>query len=276
MRRSPISRIVVAAALVLACAHPSFAQDDDENGDDVFKPAQPDFTLIGLPTTLRVPVFGSAFRVTHRFLRPLDEGDFGDLAGDLFGLDNGATIGLEFRFGLIPGGQVGFHRTADRTIEFFTAYSLARQEKGAPFDIVVRASVEAGNNFQNTKSPSLSGIISRQVRRHAAFYVEPIWVNNSNPLPGAVVDDNNTFMLGLGTRLRVRPTVYVVIEASPRLNGFAPGTTHGGFAIEKHAGGHQFQLNFSDSLATTTGQIAHGGPDERSWYMGFSISRKFF
>ena len=79
--------------------------------DAVLKPAEPDFTLIALPTSLRVPKFKSAFRVTHRFGRPLN-GDFGDVAGDLFGLDSGAQIGLEYRFGILPNGQIGVHRTA--------------------------------------------------------------------------------------------------------------------------------------------------------------------
>jgi hypothetical protein len=35
-------------------------------------------------------------------------------------------------------------------------------------------------------------------------------------------------------------------------------------------------LNFSDSFATTTGQIARGGPAARNWYLGFNISRKFY
>ena len=275
MGRWSIWRVVMAYALVLTFAHVSFAQDDQDD-DDVFNPAQPDFTLIGLPTTLRVPQGKSAFRVTHRFLRPWNQGDVGDLVNDLFGLDNGAMIGIEFRYGLIRGGQIGFHRTADRTIEFFGAYSLTKQGERWPFDLAVWASVEGTDNFRNPKTPTIGTVLSRQIRRHAAFYVEPMWVNNSNPLPSAVVDDNNTFMIGLGTRLRVRPTVYVVVEASPRLGGFEPGTTHGGMAIEKHAGGHQFQLNFSDSLATTMGQIARGGQESRNWYLGFNLSRKFF
>ena len=101
----------------------------------------------------------------------------------------------------------------------------------------------------------LGAVVSRRIGKHAAFYVEPIWVNNTNPLPKQLVDHNDTFMIGLGTRIRVRPTVYVVMEASPRVAGYEPGITHGGFAIEKHAGGHQFQLNFSDSFATTMGHI---------------------
>ena len=37
--------------------------------DRAVDPSEPDFTLIGLPTTLRMPKFASAFRVTHRFTR---------------------------------------------------------------------------------------------------------------------------------------------------------------------------------------------------------------
>src|SRR2546426_3166701 len=65
------------------------AQDQGDPDRDLHL-AQPDFTLITLPTTLRLPRFKSAFRVTHRFTRPLGSGDFGDLAADLFGLDSGA------------------------------------------------------------------------------------------------------------------------------------------------------------------------------------------
>ena len=44
------------------------------------------------------------------------------------------------------------------------------------------------------------------------------------------------------------------------------------------------QLNFTDSFATTYGQLARGGtrsprangPDGTDWYLGFNISRKFY
>ena len=81
---------------------PAPAPEDDPDRDP--NRNQPDFTIVNLPTTLRVPRFKSAFRVTHRFGRPLGAGDFGDLASDMFGLDSGAQIGLEYRFGVIRGG----------------------------------------------------------------------------------------------------------------------------------------------------------------------------
>jgi hypothetical protein len=278
VRRSLTIQVLAALALVLISASVVSAQDED---DAVLKLAEPDFTLIALPTSLRLPKFKSAFRVTHRFTRPLGQGDFGDLAADLFGIDSGAQIGLEYRFGIVPGGEIGLHRTSDRTIEFFGQYGLLRQGQRFPVEVAALASIDGTNNFKDSYSPALGAIVSRRVSDRAAFYVEPIWVNNTNSLPKEVADHNDTFMVGLGARLRVRPTVYVTVEASPRVSGFRPGVTHGGFAIEKRAGGHLFQLNFSDSFGTTMGQIARGGPEPRpgedkDWYMGFNISRKFF
>ena len=43
-------------------------------------PLQPDFNLAALNTNLRMPLHKWSFRVTHRFNRPLGQGDFGDLA----------------------------------------------------------------------------------------------------------------------------------------------------------------------------------------------------
>ena len=83
--------------------------------------------MIGLPTTLKMPRFASAFRVTHRFTRSLGAGDFGDLAEDFFGFDGGAQIGLEYRFGIMSGTQIGIHRTSDRTIQFFAQHHLIGQ-----------------------------------------------------------------------------------------------------------------------------------------------------
>jgi Membrane bound beta barrel domain (DUF5777) len=273
VRRSLTIHVLGALALVLISASVVFAQDDD---DAVLKLAEPDYTLISLPTALRLPKFKSAFRVTHRFLRPLGGGNFGDLAADLFGLDSGAQIGLEYRFGIVPGGEIGIHRTSDRTIEFFGQYGILRQGQRSPIEVAVLASMDGTNNFKDSYSPALGAIVSRRVGDRAAFYVEPIYVNNSNPLPKQLVDHNDTFMVGLAGRVRLRPTVYVTVEASPRVSGFRPGVNHRGFAIEKRAGGHLFQLNFSDSFSTTMGQIARGGPEAKDWYMGFNISRKFF
>jgi hypothetical protein len=244
--------------------------------DQVLNPAQPDFTLVALPTALRLPLFKSAFRVTHRFTRPLGEGDFGDLAADLFGIDSGAVIGLEYRFGILPGGQIGIHRTNNRTIELFTQYEVLGQGRGLPIGITAFGSIDGTNNFQDSYSPALGVIVSCVLGEFASLYLEPIWVNNTNQLPKEVSDHNNTTMIGVGARVRIRPTVYVVYETAARTAGYRPGVSHQSFAIEKRVGGHTFQLNFSNAFGTTMGQIARGGGSNDDWYLGFNISRKFF
>jgi len=244
-------------------------------GDRAVDPSQPDFTLIALPTTLRMPKFASAFRVTHRFNRPLGDGDFGDLVEDAFGLDGGAQIGLEYRFGIWSGTQVGIHRTNDKTIEFFLQHQVFRQNDRIPVGIDALAAIEGTNNFRDSHSPALGAVVSRTLGRFGAVYASPIWVNNSNPDLIEFVDDNDTFMVGLGARLRVRPSVYVLVEGAPRF-GYKEGKPHLSFALEKRAGGHAFQVNFSNGFGTTLAQVARGGIDYDNWFLGFNISRKFF
>ena len=254
---------------------------DDPDRDLNF--AQPDFSIITLPTTLRMPRFASAFRVTHRFSRPLGEGDFSDLLDDFFGLDSGAQIGLEYRFGLMSGLQVGIHRTSNRTIEFFSQYSLLQQRTGGLLDVGINATFEGTNNLHDeddppleaSYSPSIGVVVAREIGRAGALYFEPIWVNNTNTSPAELTDDNDTFLLGLGARIRIRPTVYLVGEVVPRV-GYDPGVSHGTFGIEKRMGGHTFQANFSNGFGTTLAQVARGGTSNDDWYLGFNISRKFF
>ena len=262
-----------ALAAQNAPAPPPPAVDDDPDRDP--NPTQPDFTIVNLPTTLRVPRFKSAFRVTHRFGRPLGEGDFGAAAENLFGLDSGAIIGMEYRFGLMRGLQIGVLRTSNRTIDFFTQYNLMQQGDSRPLGIGLVASIEGTNNFRDSYTPSVGVVVSRELWGHGALYVEPMWVNNSNPLSTELGGDNDTFLLGLGARLRVRPTVYLVGEYLPR-SGYEPGVHHATFGIEKRSGGHVFQFNFSNGLSNTAGQLSRGGTGNEDWYIGFNISRKFF
>jgi hypothetical protein len=264
-----------AAEEAAAPQAPAAKKPDDPDRDINF--AQPDFTLVALPTTLRMPKFKSEFRLTHRFLRPLGEGDFGDLASDAFGLDSGAQIGLEYRFGFWSGLQGGIHRTSDKTIEFFSEYNVLQQAKGknSPVGLSALASIDGTNNFQDSYSPALGVAISREFGKHGAVYFEPIWVNNSNPKPSALVDNNDTFIYGVGGRARVLSTVYVVAEIMPR-SGYKPGVNQASFGVEKRLGGHVFQLNFSNAFGTTMGQIARGGISNSDWYLGFNLSRKFY
>jgi hypothetical protein len=264
------------AAIALAWPQVARGQQAERDPDLNIDAQQPDFTIVTLPTTLRLPRFRSAFRVTHRFNRPLGSGDLGSLASDFFGLDSSAQIGLEYRFSLMRGTQLGIYRTNDRTIEFFGQYNVMQESATRPIGLGAIVSIDGTNNFRDSYTPALGAVVSRKVGPLGSVYVEPIWVNNASPLPAELVDHNDSFLLGLGTRLRISRTAYVVAEVVPRVAGYDPGVSHLTFGLEKLIGGHVFQLNFSNSVASTMGQIARGAASNDEWYMGFNISRKFW
>ncbi len=270
--------------LALSLSAPAYAQTappdpapaaDEADPDARVDALEPDFTLAALPTTLRMPAHRMAFRVTHRFTRALGQGDFGDLASDFFGFDSGAQIGLELRYGLGRGTQVGVHRTSDRSIQLFGQRSLLSERNGDSMGLDAMVTLEGANNLRTRYRSAVGVVASRKAGRRLAVYAEPFFVANTNP---AVVDgfDNHTLMVGLGGRLRIRPATYLVAEVTPRVAGFDPGAHQVSFGLEGRAGGHLFQLNVSNGFGTTLGQVASGTFSNDNWYIGFNMARKFF
>ncbi len=256
-------------------AAPGAAAPEAADPDARIDALQPDFNLAALPTTLRMPLHRLAFRVTHRFTRPLGQGDFGDLASDFFGFDSAAQIGLELRYGLARGTQIGVHRTSDRTIQIFGQHTLLTQKDTLPLGLDVLGTLEGANNLHTRYRSTVGVAASRKVGRLAAVYAEPLLVINSNAAANQGFD-NNTLMVGLGGRLRVRPGTYLVGEVTPRVAGFQPGVSQVSFGLEGRAGGHLFQLNVSNGFGTTLGQLAGGAFNYDNWFLGFNIARKFF
>ena len=247
------------------------AADDDD--DARLDPAEPDFTLVNLPTTLRLPVHAGNFHLTHRFNENLRSDKFTDQLSNLFGLDEGATIGLEFRFGIMKHLEATASRTNfNRTIQFSGKYDAVHQNASRPASLSIVASVEGQNNFRTQYSPAIGAVLSRTFASHAAVYVVPVFVGNS--ASGAVADQTTSY-LGIGARIRIRPSVYLAGEVSPRLGGYVIGDPEYGFAIEKRVGAHMFSLTFANGHASTYSQIARGGNPE-SLYFGFNLARKFF
>jgi len=249
----------------------SAASTGNDDADPVL--AEPDFRVLNLPSTLRLPAHGSSFQLTHRFNGNLRQGSFTDNASNLFGLDQGAAVGFEYRFGIARHLQAAVYRTAiDKTFQFHGKYDAVRQDHSIPLSLSALLSVEGADNFQERYSPAFGVAVSRMVADRLALYATPVWVHNTAALLNV---DRDTGMVGLGGRVRVSATVYLVGEVIPRVGGYSPGTPAYGFAVEKRAGGHVFQLNFNNGQGTTFGQLARGGFAD-SLYLGFNLARKFF
>ena len=248
-------------------------RDAPDVSDLAFVPAEPDFTLIALPSTLRLPGGKWGFRVSHRFTRSLGEGSFGDLAADFFGFDSGSLVGLELRYGVRPGTQLVLLRTSDRTMQLLAQQSLLAPRGDQMFAVDALAAVQGLDNFSESYTTTLGVLLSRRFGDRGAVYAEPLVVLNALP---EADDSDATVMVALGTRIRFGASTYIVAEFAPRLSGATPGDHHGSVAIEKRRGGHSFQINFSNSFATTLGQIARAYGGSGSWHIGFNISRKFY
>jgi hypothetical protein len=290
----PFRSFVSAAAtatLVLTLPLTALAQPPagTDASDYTIHQAEPDFALAALPTTLRIPSGKFAFRMTHRFSRPIagtcpDEGPKPDGCGGLgafvenfFGFDSSSKVGLELRFGVRPGTQAAVLRTNDRAIQFAAHHQLLRQTDETRITLDLVAAIEGQDNFREDHTLTVGTVLSHQIADRGAVYVHPVLLFNSNPLPDADTDDNHTMMLGVGGRLRLGASrVYLVAEAAPRLAGFKPGVDHVSFAIERRSGGHMFQLNVSNSFAASLRQVAHGGPGNGDWFIGFNLSRRFY
>jgi len=258
---------------------------------------QIELNLISLPTTQSVRRHHGYFRLNHRFVRDLRLGDFSDLAADLFALDNGTVLGLEYRFGITSSIQAGIHRsTLTKALQLFSRWDAIRQGETFPISASALVSTEGLDNMQQARQPGLAIVLSRTWGRGLGIYASPTYVNGTYHAalfaagvaghehdhggggagPSAVEGDidNRTFFLGLGARARLRPSVFVAAEYSPRLAGYAPGDAMWGAALEKMTQGHTLALTLTNSFATTPGQIARGGTPE-ALYIGFNITRKF-
>lgn len=287
----PACSILLASMLCAGAAGPAAAQSPDPAAPPP-KPVEVELNLIDLPTTLSLGRHGSYFRLTHRFARDLRRGDFGSLAEDFFSLDSGAIIGLEYRFGITSDLQAGVHRSIlSKTIQIFGRYDGWKQSEGLPVSLSLIGSIEGLNNMREHRQPAVLATVSRELGGRLTLYATPGFVGRTRAADFLTGHDHdhgigdtaeedehagheNTVLVGLGGRVRARPSVYVTGEFTPRVAGHDPGRGTWGVAIEKKTGGHTLQLNLTNSFGTTFGQLARGG-SEHDIYLGFNVTRRF-
>jgi hypothetical protein len=250
------------------------AQESASSDDAVLRLAEPDYRIINTPTTLVLPRNRGAFELTHRFNENLAKGSFGSHADRLFGIDAGAVVGFEFRFGILRHVQAAAYRTTiDQTLQIHGKYDAIQQAGGMPVSVSALLSIEGNDNFREDYAPAVGAVVGRTFGDWSAVYASPVWVHNTGAF--TETEKRDTGVVGIGTRLRIRPTVYLSGEVTPRVGGYESGEPEFAFAIEKRAGGHLFQLNFANNVSTTYRHLARGGLSD-SLFLGFNIARKFF
>jgi len=280
---------LIPASIARAQTPPPAAQPPADDDDDAkLRPLDPDFTVVNLPTTLPLPMGGGNFHLTHRFVGvDWRRDDFSTIASNAFGFDGPAVIQLEYRIAVMKHLEAIVARTNfGRTIQFSGKYDALHEGASHPFGLSAIVSVEGQNNFHSTNTsgtdigytPAFGVALSRTLGSVASVYVDPIFVHNTQD--AGLADKVNTFYVGIGGRVRLAPSTFVVGEVTPRLSGYVQGTAEVAIALEKRVGGHVFSLVIANTQATTYGQLARGaslGSDGHSpIYIGFNLARKFY
>jgi hypothetical protein len=293
---------LLLALSLTSIAWPAFAQAPAPQPVPAAQPArsQAEQNVFNLPTTQPLRRFGHHFRITHRFARNLLNGSLGLLAGDLFGLDAGAVIGLDYRFSPMTNVQLGVYRSMLlKTIQVSGRYDVWPQAGAAPVALSVVGSVEGTNNLRDNRAPGLGVVASRTIGTRLVMYATPMFVWNASAVHDdpLVVHDHaegheehdhglstlspfddghrHTAFVGVGSRMRLLTRTFVVLEYAPRVAGHSPtGRGVWGFGIEQQTGGHLFQINLSNSFGTTYGQTALGG-ERSNVYLGFNLARRW-
>jgi len=276
-----------------------------------------DDLVFSLPTGRRLERHGLYINFTHRF--PYEAAFKGTGRGDtLFGLDDFSISSFGFRYGVTSKLSVMAYRSPSiigRPIELMAAYNFLDESDGQPFNAALRFSVDGQNDFSANFTENIELALSRSLGHRAQLYVVPTFSIHNRPLlqnPGGALQDpmpqqscslpfaaginpsfnvhpcENTFSLGVGAAVDIRPTVALVAEAIPTLmNGPELGIHRSpfSFGIKKKIWRHAFTLGFSNSPGTIVSNRAgtnatylqQPGADKPSAvFIGFDLTRQTY
>ena len=275
-------------------------ENEKEKVSATFKSGQ----LINIQSTETVHKKELNFRVDHRF---------GDIAGksggvkQFFGLDQSTDIRIGLDYGISDNFIVGLARAkgaAELTQLYETnfKYRFLQQnvDNSIPVSIALFASATTSameNSDDATAAHSFSTfsdriayvsqlIIARKFSPAFSFVVIPTYVHQNYTVYG---DQNSTFAVALGARMKVTKTMALVADYALPLrekekkeyieelygNKFYNAL---GVGLELETGGHIFHLNFTNATAIQESQYITETTSTWSkgqFRWGFSISRRF-
>ncbi|HWA34051.1 MAG TPA: DUF5777 family beta-barrel protein [Cyclobacteriaceae bacterium] len=226
------------------------------------------------------------FIFAHRF------GAISSGAYELYGLDQ-AYVRLGLEYGLTDRLGVGIGRnSSDKTMDGYLRYKVARQssgEKNMPVTITafgiaaVKLSPkteDAGYAIELADRMSYTGqlLIARKFNSLLSLQLMPTLVHKNTV--DKSIENNDTYAMGIGGRLKVTRSVALTTEYYYRANVPDGNTFYNpvGFGVDIETGGHVFQLVMTNSqglterafLTETTGDFFKG-----DIHLGFNVTRTF-
>jgi hypothetical protein len=196
-------------------------------------------------------------------------------------------------------------------VEIGAGYHLLDEAGHSPLALSAYASIEGDDNFTEDYTYNLQAMVARSVTKYVNVFFSPAvhFKSNGNGRFNPRPEDffppfdeaarslelgEHTGSFGFGVNGRIRPTVSLLFEYTPRV-GFKLGRSlpdsdssvarfdheteaEIGFGIEKRIGRHAFSFTFSNTQATTTSRYNSSNlvlPPSR-FTVGFNLFRRLF
>ena len=266
-----------------------------------------DVRMVTLPTAKTLPKHGMLVNFTHRF--PFEAAFSGPALGHtLLGLDSYAIPSFGFDYGVTDRLQVGVFRSptvVNRPIEFKAGFKLADEKKGQPLSAVMRFTVAGQNDFTRDYTETFELIVAKSLGSRAQIEVVPTYSLHNRPISASIVPQpcdaglaaafnpalgihpcSNTFSIGVGLSVDIRPTVALLLEVDPTASGGSEvGIHHAPYSIgiQKKIFRHAFTFGFTNSPGVTAAQrifprsvyLQDPTADRPSGlFIGFNLSRQ--
>jgi hypothetical protein len=294
-----ITTLIIAWTLLIGNLNYGFAQDDllDILDDKQAKvpvvfATYKSTRIINLHSNEQMKAKHLDFRIQHRF-GPIDLNENNQYGFyNMFGLD-GAVIRLGFEYGVSDKLMLGFGRsTINKAYDGFVKYKLLEQNrKNIPLSINYFANAGINtiafntpgrdNLFSSRLSYVHQIILSRKFNDFISATVSPTLVHHN--FVSTQTEPNDIIAIGLGTSIKLTPSIRLNFEYIPRINGrnepFA-GSYYDAFAfgLDFETGGHVFQLHFTNASGLIEQQFIARNQNPltiNEFRFGFNLSRTF-
>jgi hypothetical protein len=264
-------RTLVPAALLAAllAAGPAAAQDDGGYGPVRHDPLGT--ILINGATPYTVGERKIEVLFTHRFQQPINDGD----SHNLWGLDNGADVGIGLAWGPTPHLDLSLYRASfQEDFELAGKFLVFEQAPRVPLNVAVRAGVDhlRRPGVEDPTRPFAQLLLSRRLAPGVNLLLSPSWVRDTPSL-------RNAFNVPIGLSFPLPGKQLIEVEYIPANRDLKESRDAWHVALSKAIGGHIFEIVLGDSRATTVDQMLGGdfagGFKTRDVRLGFNIVRDF-
>ncbi|HEX4496198.1 MAG TPA: DUF5777 family beta-barrel protein [Thermoanaerobaculia bacterium] len=271
-------RALVPAALLAALllAGPARAQTAQTDAPDPYAPVHRDpvgAILINGATPYTVGEHEIELLFTHRFQQPINDGGN---SHNLWGIDNGADVGLGVEWGPISRLDFSLYRSSfQEDFELAAKYLVFEQAPRLPFTLAVRAGADLLRrpDVEDPNRPFVQLLLARQIVPGVNLLVSPSWVRDTPSL-------RNAFNVPLGLTLPLPGEGNLIeVEYIHADHDLKASLDAWHVAYSKSLGGHIFEIVLGNSRATTVDQMLGGdsaaGFQKRDVRLGFNIIRDF-